>query len=130
MVHFKKFFLIVAIMLGFLPLFTYAIGSYTPGTVVVTSTSITAAYNVRYNPNITQGKFDFYVVNGGINISGIDSTTGAGFSCYFNSSNPAYTAAEKAAYGAGNGVVITVYKPAGSAACSSIVYRNASNSLD
>jgi hypothetical protein len=126
----KNLSFIFAAALCLLPVFGYAAGTYTPGTVVVTSTSLTGAYNVRYNPAVSQGKVDAYAVNNLIYFSGIDSNSGAGFNCYVNSVNSIYPAAEKAVYGSGNGVVITVFKPSGSAACSSITYRNASNHLD
>lgn len=120
--------LILAAMIGYSPLFSYANGEHTPGTVLVSGNGITAAYSVRYNPSVSKGRFDFYIVNNTIFTTGVDSATGAGFSCYTSVSNPVYPAMKDAAYGSGNGAVVTIYR--NGAICSSIAYRNASNYLE
>jgi hypothetical protein len=126
----KQLLLAFAATVCCLPPLSYANGDYTPGTVVVSGNNITAAYNVRYNPGVARGRFDFYVVNNLVYAAGVDSSTGAGFSCYANTSNPVYPMMKAAAYGAGNGAVVYVARFNGTAVCSSITYRKASNSLD
>ena len=126
----QKLLLAVSAAFCFLPPLSYANGDYTPGTVVVSGSSITAAYNVRYNPGVARGRFDFYVVNNLVYAAGVDSSSGAGFSCYANNSNPVYPLMKAAAYGAGNGAVVYVSRVNGTAVCSSITYRKASNYMD
>jgi hypothetical protein len=122
--------LIFALLL--VPLLGFANGLYTPGTVTVNGagSTLTADYNVRYNPAVNKGSISITAGYGIVAVYAQTSDTGVNWSCTIEQSNTAiYPTAVNAAMSAGNGTRLIVVKNS-VGQCTNINFIPASARLD
>lgn len=133
-----KRILMILSFLFLLPLACFGNGTYSPGTVQITpmfdgGQSLSAAYNVRYNPAATSNEYISLQYTTGINpvvaISAVD-TNGTIFLCYVNPSDQAWPSAQYAVSAAGNGAEITATHAVNKTHCDSLTVYVSSPSLD
>lgn len=126
--------LMIAALTG-IPLLCWGNGFYEPGTVVVDNsepdyTYMLGAYNVRFNPNVSDGQI---MVSGSlagpILIYGKDSSTGANFMCLSRVGEPAFATAKILLYGVGDGTKLDVAMQNAGSKCISIDITQTSSSL-
>lgn len=110
---FKYLCALISIMLPFV---TYANGVYAPGTVTVnvgtSQITMTGAYNVRYNPNVSTGGVSVTTsTSGSITFDFQPSNNGPNNFCSVPPGHQFYSAAQEALKLMGNGAFIYATRP-------------------
>lgn len=99
---------------------TYYKGTVTMGTMYNGDPQMSGRFNVRFNPDVSSGYITMQLASTGssITVSGVDSTTGADFTCYISSSDTLLFPVARDAIMGGDGMGVFVVRPKNGATCS------------